>query len=202
MKKSFTLGAVSGITALAIGFPIAAQFAGAEEASSDSSRGDVKHALRWEKRGPLSQDDVQEMIDHDNQVLLHVDAMVAIYKEAIQNHRIALQAAADMTDETERNDAVHAAHEAMREEIRAAIEADPELADLGMMHMLPGGPGKGHRGGMMKMHANLEEELGMSREEIKAAIESGKTIEEIAEEKGVELPARPRKRGDEGAAPN
>lgn len=189
MKQSFTLGAVSGITALALGFPIAAQFAGAQETGS-SSPSDV---VRYDKRAPLSQDDVRAMIDRDNTFLLHVDAMVAIHKEAIQNHRIALEAAADMTDETERNDAVRAAHEAMRREIEEAIEADPELADLKMMPLGPGGPGKGPHGhdGMMKFRMNLEEKLGMTAEELKTALDSGKTIHEIASGKGIELPERP-----------
>ena len=195
MKKSFTLGAVSGITALAIGFPLAAQFAGAQEASSGtaSSVAGAKDGHRWEKRAPLTQDDVDAMVDMDNQILLHIDEMVAIHKEAIQNHRIALQAAADLTDETERNDAVRAANEAMRAEIDAAIDANPELAGLKMGPMGPGGPrgpggmGHGHRMGPPQ---DVLDALGMTAEELKAAHESGKTIDEIAEEKGVELPER------------
>lgn len=198
MKKTFTLGAVSGITALAIGFPIAAQFAGAQEeiASSTSSAKSTDRGF-FHERAPLSQDDVQGMIDHDNQFLLHVDAFIAIQKKAIQNHRIALQAAADIADETERNDAVKAAYEAMRTEVEAAIAADPELKDLPMM---PFGPGKGPRGpgmgmgmgmGMHRGPGDLAEKFGMTPEELKAAIDSGKTIEQIAEEKGVSLPPRP-----------
>lgn len=63
-----------------------------------------------------------------------------------------------------------------------------------MMHK---GPGMGGHGMFkMKMHGRghgpdmLLEKLGMTEEEFTAAIDSGKTIEEIAAEKGVELPAK------------
>lgn len=194
MKKAFTLGAVSGITALAIGFPIAAQFAGAQEESTSSS------ATRpvFEKRMNLTQDDVQNMIDRDNEFLLHIDAFVAIQKEAIQNHRIALEAAADIEDDDARNEAVKAARDAMRTEIESAIDADPDLKDLKMMPF--GGPGKkGPRGeGMHHAHGpeKMAELLGMTPDELKADIDSGKTIDQIAEEKGIELPERPMFHGD------
>lgn len=199
MKKSFTLGAVSGITALAIGFPIAAQFAGAQGFGSSSTGS--KGSLRWEKRAPLSQDDVEELIDRDNQILLHIDEFVSIQKEAIQNHRIALQAAADLTDEDARNEAVHAAHEAMQKEIEEAIEESDSLKDLDVrlfgkkgLRGPHGFDGKGPRG-RMGPPQELLDALGMTAEELKAAIDSGKTIDQIAEEKGVELPARPPMRG-------
>lgn len=188
MKKSFTLGAVSGITALAIGFPLAAQFAGAEESSSSAKSTD---RAAFHQKAPLSQEDVEAMIEHDNQFLLHIDAFVAIQKEATQNHRIALQAAADIVDETERNDAVKAAHDAMRQEIEEAIEADPELKDLKMMRMGHGGPGGHGKGPHGPGPEKLLEELGMTPEEFKAALDSGKTIDEIAEERGITLPPRP-----------
>jgi len=191
MKKSFTLGAVSGITALAIGFPLAAQFVGAQSAQQASVSS--KRMQRWDKREPLSQDDVEAMVDNDNQILLHIDDFVSIFKEAVQNHRIALQAAADMQDETERNDAVMNAHKAMRDAIKDAIEANP---DLQMLHMIPFGPGgKGPHGPGMMGHRRgpeiLAEKLGMTPDELKDALESGKTVDDIAEEKGVELPERP-----------
>lgn len=188
MKKSFAFGAVSGISALAIAFPVIAQIAGAQSSSVGfpAARTSMKDRPGFHgERAPLSQEDVLAMIEHHNAFLLNVDAFVAIQKEAIQNHRIALQAAADIEDETARNEAVKAAHEAMRASIEAAVEANPELKSA-MMPFGHGGHGKGE-----KVRHNLEEKLGMTAEELKAAIESGKTIEEIAEEKGVTLPARP-----------
>ncbi len=147
MKTSFTLGAVSGISALALGFPLATQLAGAQSSASSTPTRPAFHS-----RAPLSQDDVQELIDRDNAFLLSVDAFVAIQKEAIQNHRIALQVAADIADETERNAAVIAAHDALRDEISKAIEANPDLTNVLMRF----GPHHGHR--HMKM-MNMRGEL-------------------------------------------
>lgn len=202
MKHTFTLGAVSGVTALAIGFPIAAQFAGAQSSADTGSAMTDRPGMQ--QRAPLSQDDVQEMVDRDNAILLHVDDYVSIVKGAVQNHRIALQAAADIEDETERNDAVRAANEAMRTEIHDAVEADADLKDampMGMMMGMggrgpggPGGPGgKGPHGFPPEM---LAEKLGMTADELKAELDAGKTIQQIAEEKGVDLPAPPMGMGD------
>lgn len=191
MKKSFTLGAVSGISALAIAFPVIAQIAGAQSSAAmvnAKKPGFTSRPGFHGERAPLSQEDVQAMIDQDNAFLLNVDAFVAIQKEAIQNHRIALQAAADIEDETARNEAVKTAHEAMRTFIEAAVEANPELKTA-MMPFGHRGPGKHGKGEKMRDH--LEEKLGMTEEELEAALESGKTPEEIAEEKGITLPTRP-----------
>lgn len=185
MKTSFTLGAVSGISALALGFPLAAQFAGAQ--SSAGSPTALRTRPAFHSRAPLSQDDVRELIDRDNAFLLNVDAFVAIQKEAIQNHRIALEAAADIADETERNEAVIAAHDALRAEVSAAIEANPDLTDV----LTRFGPHRGRGHMNMKMGGMPGGKLGMTAEELRAARESGKTIREIAEEKGVEPPMRP-----------
>lgn len=191
MKNSFTLGAVSGISALAIAFPVIAQIAGAQSSAASVDTTKPRFADRpgfHGERAPLSQEDVLAMIDQHNAFLLNVDAFVAIQKEAIQNHRIALEAAADMEDETERNAAVKAAHEEMRASIEAAVTANPELKSA-MMPFGHGGPGRHGKDEVMR--GNLEEKLGLTAEELKIALDSGKTIEEIAEEKGVTLPARP-----------
>jgi hypothetical protein len=81
----------------------------------------------------------------------------------------------------------------MRAEIDAAIKANPDLKGampFGPMGFGPGGHGR-HGGPGMMMRFDLEEKLGMTKEEIKAELDSGKTIEQIAEEHGVTLPARP-----------
>lgn len=191
MKKSFTLGAVSGISALAIAFPLAAQFASAQSGTS-SSPGNIRDRSAFHARKPLSQDDVQALIDQDNNFLLHADAFLSILKEAVQNHRIALQAAADITDETERNEAVKAAHEAMRTAIAAAVEANPDLQGLKMMPFGTRGPHGHAKRGAMPFGPHLAEKLGLTAEELKEALDSGKTIDAIAEEQGVELPTKPR----------
>jgi len=197
MKKSFAFGAVSGISALAIAFPVIAQIAGAQ--SSGASIGSTTPNLADRpgfhgERAPFSQEDVQTMIDQDNAFLLNVDAFVSIQKEAIQNHRIALQTAADIEDETARNVAVKAAHDAMRNSIEAAVEAKPELKTA-MMPFGHGRHGKHGKGEMMRGRGpgpeKLADKLGLTLDELKSELDGGKTINEIAAEKGIELPARP-----------
>lgn len=190
MNKTFTLGAVTGVTALAVGFPLAATLVGAQEAQESSAPTTTVERPFFEKR-TFTQEDIQTMIDRDNSFLSNIDAFVSIQKEAVQNHRIALQAAADIDDDTARQEAVKAAHETMRSEVQEAIEANPDLE--GMKFGIGFGPGKGPHGPGMHgdMHGMLEEKLGMTSDELKAALDAGKTIEEIAAEKGIELPERP-----------
>ncbi len=193
MNKAFTIGAVSGISALALAFPVIAQIAGAQPSSDSSSTTSMigRMAGFHGERAPLSQDDVREMIDRDNAFLLNVDAFVSVQKAAIQTHRIALEAAADMTDEAARNTAVQSAHAVMRTEIEAAVAKNPALKDS----MRPlGGQGNGGRHNMMHGRGpnpeQLATKLGMTATELRSALEDGKTMKEIAEEKGVELPMR------------
>jgi hypothetical protein len=186
MKNKFLLGAVSGVTALAVGFPILAQVTSAQTAAPSS-----QPALedRWSaERPPLDADMVQEMIDRDQALLDNVDEMVTALKSATEAHKAALSAALSISDEDARADAVRSADEARRSAMEAAISANPDLKGV-----LPFGPGGHGRGGMMRGPGpeKLAETLGMTADELKAAIDSGKTIEQIAQEKGVTLPERP-----------
>lgn len=198
MNKAFTIGAVSGISALALAFPVIAQIAGAQSSNNASSPSSMYGRMTGfhGERAPLSQEDVRDMIERDNAFLLNVDAFVSVQKAAIQNHRIALEAAADITDEVMRNDAVQSAHAAMRAEIEAAVANNPALKDS----MRPLG-GHGDRGEHGRMHGRgpnpeqLATKLGMTATELRSALEDGKTIKEIAEEKGFELPERKNMRG-------
>lgn len=187
MKRSFTLGVVAGISSLALAVPVLAQISSAQVAdeapSQESSSGPMKFMMRHGQ--DFSQEGIQERIDRDAAFLANIDAMIAMQKSAMQTHKDALTAALSITDDTQRKAAVQAADEAHRAAVEAAIAANPDLK-MGMkMHFGGKGHGRGHGPGM------LLEKLGMTKEELKAAIESGKTIEEIAEEKGVELPERP-----------
>lgn len=203
MKHKFLAGAIAGIGSLALAIPILAQFSYAQtNASSSPSTMEDKMMFRHRT---LTQAEVQEMAANEQKVLDNLDAIVAIHKTALQAHHTALVAAAAITDDTERMDALKKAHEDMRTSIQTAIQANPDLQNMKMM-MPFGGHGKmmGHRGPKMEM---LSEKLGMTEEELKAAIDSGKTIQEIAEEKGIDLPAPPMKgmHGGtfmEGAAPD
>ena len=182
MKKSFTLGAVAGITSLAIAFPIVAQISSAQSSAGTSAAANV-----FVRRKPdTTQAGVQTLIEHDATFLANIDAAVSAHKTAVQTHKTALEAAVTIADDTARADAVQDANETLHTSMQAYAEAHPELKG-GMMPF--GGHDKGHF--MMKAPspAELAEKLRMTEADLQAALDSGKTIPEIAEEKG--LPARP-----------
>lgn len=184
MNNKFLLGAVSGVTALTVGFPILAQITSAQTATSSASSAMEE---RWSpERPPLDADALQEMIDRDQALLDNIDEMVTALKAATEAHKTALTAALSISDEDTRHEAVHAANDARRDAIEAAIEANPDLKGV-----LPFGPG-GH-GGMRRGHGpeKLAETLGLTVDELKAELDAGKTPEQLAEEKGVTLPERP-----------
>lgn len=178
------------MSSLALAVPLMAQVAGAQSASSaattQESSATPTHFKLFAPKS-LTQEDVEKMVEQDNAFLSNIDAFIAVQKEAVQNHRIALTAAADITDDAARQEAVKAAHDAMRTAMEAAITANPDLKIMMHMGMGKGGP----HGDKMRGPGMLEEKLGITREELKTLIESGKTIEEIAAEKGIELPERP-----------
>jgi hypothetical protein len=186
-KNTFALGALSGMSILALAFPIAAQISSAqgidEAAPSEGTR-----AITFPFRGPMTQEDLQARIDKDTALLGNIDAIVALHKSAIQTRLTALSAAIAIDDATARQEAIHAADEEFRATIHAAMEANPDL-HFGMHMGFGKGPHgfRGHRFGP----GDLAAKLGMTEEEFKAEIDAGKTIEHIAEEQGIELPARP-----------
>ncbi len=186
--NKFTVGAVSGMSALAIGFPVVAQITNAATATPSSSVSAPADMPFDHDRTPLTQEQVQQMADHEKAFLDHLDEFAAILKTAKQAHADALSAAAKITDESQRQEAVRAAFEAERESMKSAIEANPALKDA----MPMGGPGfgpGGHHG--RPSPEKIAEKLGMTADELKAALDSGKTIRDIAEEKGITLPEPP-----------
>ncbi|MDD4287689.1 MAG: hypothetical protein PHN33_05075 [Candidatus Peribacteraceae bacterium] len=183
MKHKFTLGIVSGMSILALAVPLLAQGSSAAF-SGTTTTGTGRPAMK--------QENITDRIARDDAFLANVDAMVSIQKSATQTHRNALTAAAALTDETAQQEAMRAADEAYRTTIQDALKANPDLQSA----MMPfGGRGQGMRGGMMgrgPMNDKIAEELGMTTDELKAALEGGKTIQEIATEKGVTLPTPPK----------
>ncbi len=179
MNKTFTLGALTGVAALALAVPVAVQLTSAATGSS-SSIADVVF-----QRPPSSQEDIQAMIDRDEAVLANIDSMVTVFKSATQAHLASLNAAVSLTDDAARQAAVKTANTEFRTTIQTAVEANPALKDALPFGGKMLGHGFRHRGPAPEM---LAEKLGMTPEELKAAVESGKTIEQLAEEKGVELP--------------
>ena len=189
--KKFTLGAIAGMTSLLVAVPIVAQVAGAQSVSSTSTT--ISQEARPTRPAP-TQAEVQKMIEQTDLFLKNIDAMTAAQKTSMQALKTALTAAAGITDDTQRAEALKKAHEAMRTSMEATMKS---LGLEGKMMMGPGmgGPGGPHRmmghGMRGEMKGKLAEKLGMTEVELKAAIDSGKTIEAIAKEKGITLPARP-----------
>lgn len=190
MKNKFILGAIAGMSTITLAVPVLAQITSA--ASTTTSTGAATSASPKFKvtRGPLTQEKLQEMIDRDTAFLTNADAILALHKSATTAHKAALTAALSLTDDTAREAAVKKANEDMRATMEAAITANPALKGAMMPMGKPGFGGPGGRGhGPEK--GDLAAKLGMTEAELKAAIEGGKTIEQIATEKGITLPARP-----------
>jgi len=187
MKHKFTLGIVSGMSILALAVPLLAQV-------SSAASGEATTETSLFTPPEMRQEKISDRIARDDAFLANVDAMVSILKSATQTHRDALTAAAALTDLTAQKEAVQAADEAYRTTIQDALKANPDLKSV----MMPfGGRGHGGRGGMMGRGPDTEDlasKLGMTETELKAALEGGKTIQEIATEKGVTLPT-PSKNG-------
>jgi uncharacterized protein with FMN-binding domain len=223
--SSFTLGAVAGLATLALAVPIVAQISSAETSSASSSS---------EQSRPVpTQACVLALAGKDGTYLSTIDALIAAEKSAMQIHKDALTAASAMTDDAQRADAVQKANDDLRAAMEAARKAQGDrrtqmdalktaCGDSGFRGfgpMMGGGmSGFGWRG--MGMHERgegrgpgprtdvLAEKLGMTEEELQAALESGQTIGQIAESKGVTLPDRPGQgmhggwRGDDGDWPD
>lgn len=207
MNKSFTYGAVAGISSLALAIPFLAQISSAASTGSSVATTTAKAV-----RPAPTQACVVALVAKDDAFLANVDTMIAAQKTATQTHRSALNAAASITDDTQRQAAVKAADEAFRTAMKTAMEshmtADKTQMEAlktacgnagmgGGMHfemgMGMGGPGHGGmmKGGMRGNPEGLATKLGMTADELKTALKSGKTIEAIAAEKGITLPARP-----------
>ncbi len=139
--NKFTLGAMTGMASLALAVPILAQVSAAQTTDSGVSAAWTKppHELS------ATVENVQEMITRDNAFLSHINEIVSIQKSAKEAHLAALTAAASMTDDTQRADAVRAAHEAERTAMKNAMETNPDLKDA-MMPMIFGGHGRHGRG--------------------------------------------------------
>jgi hypothetical protein len=184
IRTKIGAGFLAAASAAALAVPV---FAQTNSSAAASETGDK--LIRFERHLPMTQDQLREMVERQESFLANFDQIAALHKGALTEHVAALKIAAEIGDETRREEAVRSAHETMRERMEAAIEANPDLKG-GMLFL--GGPG-GHHGmrGHGPMKGMLAEKLGMTPDELRAVLESGKSIEEIAEERGVELPAHP-----------
>ena len=190
--NKFTLGVIAGISTLTLAVPAIAQISSAASVVSSA----VTEAP-FKNRPPLTQQQVQDIITKTDSFLANIDAFTTVQKGAAQTLKTALTAAPSITDETERNAAVKKAMQDGHTTIQSALTAHPELK--GAMHPFGGPKGmRGHGMGHGPKAAKLAEKLGMTEAELKAAFDSGKTIEEIATEKGITLPSRPAFMGKHG----
>ncbi len=188
MKNKFLLGAVTGMATLGLAVPTLAQFA---SAATDTGAAVTAGVFSQKIRPAPTQVQIQDMITKENAFLKNIDAFTAILKSAKQAHVTALTAAALITDDTARATAVQKANQDERAALEAAITANPDLKAA----MPFGKNGIGIKMDMKMGHgpADLAAKLGMTEVELKAALDSGKTIEQIATEKGITLPAKPLK---------
>ena len=153
--KKFTMGAIAGASALALSIPIVLQFA-----SAASSDGSISFFVNGAQQRPVpSQACVQALASQDDSFLKNIDAMIATHKTAMQAHKDALVAAAQIADDTQRVAALKKANEDFRTAMKAAMDAKKidHQADIdalktvcgdsfgphGMMMHGPGGPGMG-----------------------------------------------------------
>lgn len=117
--KKFTIGAVSGVSALALAFPL---FASAQSAPSANDAA----------RPVPSQVCVQALAAQESTMIANMDSMTAARKAAMQAHQTALSAAASITDDAQRQDALKKANEDMRAAMKTGMDANKETVKSGM----------------------------------------------------------------------
>lgn len=147
--NKFTLGAGAGALSLLIAVPVFAQGVGA----TSSKKG----------RTAPSQTCVLAMADYETTMLSNIDARTAAHKAAATAKRDALKAAAALTDDTARMDALKKA----QEDFRTAMEAMMKTKDQAAMDTLKAAcgdslpmMGMGHEMGrknMMQGHGKMKD---------------------------------------------
>ena len=169
---------IAGMSALVLAVPLFAQISSAASTTTPKTR------------PALTQQNVQDLVAKDKAFLTSIDAMVTVEKSAVQAHADALTAAASITDDAQRQTAVQKADQDERTAIQNAMTANADLKSA-IMPFGHGGLSFGSRGnfGDGLKSAGLASKLGMTEADLKTALAGGKTIQEIATEKGVTLPA-------------
>lgn len=195
--NKFRLGIITGMSSMVIAVPILSVAAYAQSSTSTEA---AVQAIP-------SQACVEALANVEQMRLDQFDLMNDKRKEGIKQRVDSLRTAAAITSATDRQAALKqmretekALHDTMKEdvsdEIQAAMDAvKTACGDTFKMRMEGFGERHPMIGKMMdKAPAFIAEKLGMTEDELKAAMDGGKTIKEIAEEKGIELPAPPRGR--------
>lgn len=127
MQKSFAIGAATGAASLLVAVPMLAQLAGAANFTAATPVDFLKD------RPVPTQTCIEAMATQETKSLSTMDAVTAAHKAASTAHRDALLAAAKITDETTRGEALKAAHEAMRTAMEAAMQKTDMQADMDAM---------------------------------------------------------------------
>lgn len=194
--KQFSFGALAGGIALAVAVPFLSDIASAQ---SVSSAGPSVRPL-------ATQECVQAMASAGGTSLGFFDTMNTARKAAVTARVAALKEAVILTDDAARQAAVAKAGENFRAAMQKAMEEKSvamKTAHESVQTACGGSRGFGlmmgeGRQGMMgkgqgRLHGpNLEmlaTKLGITVDQLNAEIKGGKTIEQIAEEHGVTLPA-------------
>lgn len=148
--NTFTIGALAGISALALAVPVIAQISSAQIAGTSSSTTSTTAPPSFTRPIPTQQQ-VTDMAAKDAAFLKNVDAFVSVEKSAIQLHEDALTAAASIADDTQRQAAVLKANTDERTSLQTALTANPDLqsAMIGLGHH---GRGFGWKGGFGHHH--------------------------------------------------
>lgn len=183
------------MSSLVIAVPLVAQVSNAQSTGSTTSTATAAIP---------SQACVEAMANVENVRLSQFDTMNAKRKQSMQTRASALAAAAKITDDTERQDALKQIREDMKTEMESMKDSVPTeiqtamdavktaCGNTFMMRMDEFGDRHPMMGKMMdKAPAFIAEKLGMTEDELKAALDSGKTIKDIADEKGIDLPMPP-----------
>jgi hypothetical protein len=177
MKKSFLYGTISGMSALALAVPLLAQVSSAASSAANAIPADLPAP---------SQACVEALVAADDAFLARIDAQTEARKAAMQAHRDALAHAAAIADDEQRKAAVQAAHQDMRTAMEASRPADEEGSVMDAVKEACGDSMHGfgmklHMGGDMMVFRHhgpapemLAEKLGMTADELKAALEAGK----------------------------
>lgn len=117
--KKFTLGVMAGASSLLVAVPLLATLSSAQSSISSST-------TTGGERPIPSQACVSALAAQEDFMLSNMDAMHATHKTTMTAHRDALTAAAAITDDTARQEALKTAHEAMRTAMEAAMESAPD----------------------------------------------------------------------------
>lgn len=197
--KKFVLGAIAGFSTIALAAPLFAQ------GTANTTNTPATDVIP-------SQACIEALASQESEQLSRIDAMITAQKDAMSVHQAALKVAAGITDDDERQAAVKKANDIFRASMKSMMESQEDRTTqrealrtacgdyrafgmgFGMGMGMGKGPMDGHRNGARALNGvnDLAEKLGMTETELQAALDGGKTLEEIAEEKGVEMPLPPR----------